>query len=132
MRQHAGWSQVAKHLMWRPNLGSQAGLSWGMPDVAMTQASEDFQFVADHHGLGLFFDMFWFHWSTQGPHYYALGHLAWNPRINVNELMDDYYARAFGPAANDVKAYWQLMERTRMEFVSEEPSRHRAFDLPKK
>ena len=46
--------------------------------------------------------------------------------------MDDYYQRGFGPAADDVKAYWTLLERMRMEFVAEEPSRFRAFDLPKK
>ena len=118
--------------MWRPNLGSQAGLSWGMPDVAMTQAGEDFRFAADTHCLGLYFDLFWLHWATQGPHYYALAHLAWNPHADVAAVMDDYYQRGFGPAAADVKAYWQLLERTRMEFVAEEPSRHRAFDLPKK
>lgn len=132
MAQHAGWAKVAKHLMWRPNLGSQAGLSWGMPDVAMTQAGEDFRFVAENHCLGLYFDLFWNHWSTQGPHYYALAHLAWDPRTDVAALMEDYYQRGFGPAAAEVKAYWQLLERTRMEFVAEEPSRHRAFDLPKK
>ncbi len=132
MEQHAAWAKKAKQLIWRPNLGSQAGLSWGMPDVAMTQAGEDFRFVADHHCVGLFFDLFWFHWANQGPHYYALAHLAWNPYTDVSALMDDYYQRAFGPAASDVKAYWELLERTRMEFVAENPSRQRAFDLPKK
>jgi hypothetical protein len=132
MQQHAGWAKVANHLMWRPNLGSPAGLSWGMPDVAMTQAGEDFRFAAEHHCIGLYFDLFWFHWSTQGPHYYALAHLAWNPQADVAALMDDYYQRGFGPAAADVKAYWKLLEQTRMEFVAEEPSRQRAYDLPKK
>jgi len=132
MQQHAAWAKKAKHLMWRPNLGSPVGLSWGMPDVAMTQAGEDFRFVADNHGIGLFFDMFWFHWATQGPHYYALAHLAWNPRADVQAVMDDYYRRAFGPAAADLKAYWQLLERTRMEFVVAKPSRQRAYDIPEK
>lgn len=132
MAQHAAWAAKAKHLVWRPNLGSQAGLSWGMPDVAMTQAGEDFRFVAQHGGIGLFFDLFWLHWSTQGPHYYALAHLAWNPQEDVAALMDDYYQRGFGPAADEVKAYWTLLERTRMEFVAEEPSRQRAFLLPQK
>jgi hypothetical protein len=132
MQQHAGWAKQAKHLMWRPNIGSPAGLSWGMPDVAMTQAGEDFRFAAETHCLGLYFDLFWLHWSTQGPHYYTLAHLAWNPQTDVAGLMDDYYQRGFGAAAADVKAYWQLLERTRMEFVAAEPSRHRAFDLPKK
>ena len=132
MQQHAGWAATAKHLMWRPNLGSPAGLSWGMPDVAMTQAGEDFRFVAEHHAVGLYFDLFWLHWANQGPHYYALAHLAWNPQADVAAVMDDYYERGFGPAAADVKAYWQLLERTRMEFVAKEPSRFRADDLPKK
>lgn len=132
MEQHAAWAKLSKNLMWRPNLGSQAGLSWGMPDVAMTQAGEDFRFAADTHCIGLYFDLFWFHWATQGPHYYALAHLAWNPRTDVEALMDDYYQRGFGPAAAEVKAYWKLLERTRMEFVAEEPSRQRAYDLPKK
>ncbi|MCL4195496.1 MAG: DUF4838 domain-containing protein, partial [Thermoguttaceae bacterium] len=91
MQQHAGWAAKAKHLMWRPNLGSPAGLSWGMPDVAMTQAGEDFRFAADTHCLGLYFDLFWLHWATQGPHYYTLAHLAWNPRPDVAALMDDNY-----------------------------------------
>jgi hypothetical protein len=132
MQQHAAWAKTAQHLTWRPNLGSQAGLSWGMPDVAMTQAGEDFRFAADTHCLGLYFDLFWLHWATQGPHYYALAHLAWNPRADVGAVMDDYYQRAYGPAAPDLKAYWELLERTRMEFVAEEPSRQRAYDLPKK
>jgi hypothetical protein len=132
MQQHAGWARVAKHLMWRPNLGSQAGLGWGMPDVAMTQAGEDFRFAADTQCVGLYFDLFWFHWSTQGPHYYALAHLAWNPKADVRALMEDYYLRGFGPAADDVNAYWSLLEKTRMEFVAAEPSRLRAFDLPKR
>ena len=132
MRQHANWAKKTKHLMWRPNLGSQAGLRWGMPDVAMTQAGEDFRFVADRNGTGLFFDLHWFHWSTQGPQYYALAHLAWDPYTDINALMDEYYQRAYGPAAVELKAYWQLLERTRMEFVTEEPSRQRAFDIPKK
>jgi len=132
MKQHADWAKKAKHLMWRPNLGNPAGLSWGLPDVPITQLAEDFRFAADNHCLGLYFDMFWYHWSTQGPLYYALAHLAWNPHVDVKALMDDYHQRTYGPAAADMRAYWELMERTRMEFVAEKPSAFRAFALPEK
>jgi hypothetical protein len=132
MKQHAEWAAKAKHIMWRPNLGNPAGLSWGMPDVPITQLAEDFRFAAETQCLGLYFDMFWYHWSTQGPLYYALAHLAWDPKGDVAALMDDYYQRCYGPAAADAKAYWQLMERTRMEFVVEKPSPFRAFELPQK
>ncbi len=132
MKQHAEWAAKAKHIMWRPNLGNPAGLSWGMPDVPITQLAEDFRFAAETQCLGLYFDMFWYHWSTQGPLYYALAHLAWDPKADVAALMDDYYQRCYGPAAADMKAYWQLLERTRMEFVVEKPSPFRAFELPQK
>jgi len=132
MQQFAAWGEKAPHLAWRPNLGSPVGLSWGMPDVGMRQAGEDFRFVADRGCMGLFFDMFWGHWATQGPHYYVLAHLAWNPRTDVPALMDDYYARGFGPAAAELKAYWSLLEKTRTDFLREVPNRHRAFDIPRK
>jgi hypothetical protein len=132
MKQHAEWAAKAKHIMWRPNLGNPAGLSWGMPDVPITQLAEDFRFAAETQCLGLYYDMFWYHWSTQGPLYYALAHLAWDPKADVAALMDDYYQRCCGPAAADAKAYWQLLERTRMEFVVEKPSPFRAFELPQK
>jgi hypothetical protein len=118
--------------MWRPNLGNPAGVSWGMPDVPITQLAEDFRFAAKTQCIGLYFDMFWYHWSTQGPLYYALAHLAWDPKADVAALMDDYYQRCYGLAAADAKAYWQLLERTRMEFVVEKPSPFRAFELPQK
>jgi hypothetical protein len=127
MQQFDQWSKLAKHLSWRPNLGSPVGLSWGMPDVDMTQAGEDFRFIADRGCLGLFFDLFWFHWSTQGPHYYTLAHLAWDPHADVTAVMDDYYQRGFGPAAADIKAYWTLLEQTRQKFVDDVPNKYRAF-----
>lgn len=132
MQQYAAWAQKAKNLMWRPNLGDPVGQTWGMPDVAMHQAAEDFRFVADNHGIGLFFDMFWFHWANQSPHYYVLAQLAWNPYADVPALLDDYYQRAFGPAAAEMKTYWNAMEQTRMQFVKDVPNRMRRFDIPQK
>jgi hypothetical protein len=132
MKQHAAWAQTARHLMWRPNLGNPAGLSWGLPDTPFTQLAGDFRFAADAHCLGLFFDMFWYHWSTQGPLYYELAHLAWNPRADAAALMDDYHRRCYGPAAAEMKAYWELLERTRMEFVNAKQSRMRSFDIADK
>ena len=132
MKQHSDWAAKAKHIMWRPNLGNPAGLTWGMPDVPITELAGDFRFAAEKGCLGLYFDMFWYHWSTQGPLYYALAHLAWNPHTDVKALMDDYHQRSYGPAASEMKACWELLERTRMEFVAEKPTPYRAFDLPAK
>ena len=132
MQQFRDWAAKAPHLAWRPNLGNPAGLQWGMPDVAMTQAAEDFRFVADNHCVGLFFDRFWGHWATQGPHYYLIGQLAWNPRLDAQAVMEDYYRRGFGPAIGEIKAYWTLMEKTRQALVSEVANRLRAYGIPQR
>lgn len=130
MAQMAAWSDKASHLMWRPNLGNPVGLAWGMPDVSFQRTAEDFRFAADHHGSGLFFDMIWMFWATQGPYYYLIAQLAWNPYLDADALLQDYYQRGFGPAAEPVQAYWELLEKTRMDFVANVPNRYRAFDIP--
>jgi len=114
---------------WRPNIGNPAGLSWGMPDVDMTQAGEDFRFVAKNKCISLYFDMLWGHWSTQGPYYYIIAQLAWNPYLDVDTVMDDYYTRAFGPASQDLKEYWELMEKTRHDFVAKIPNKYRVYGI---
>jgi len=127
MKQFKGWAKVAPHIMWRPNTGSPAGWQWGLPDVAMTQAIEDFRFIAGNHCVGLFFDTVWEHWATQGPQYYIMGQLAWDPMADGKAILADYYRRGFGPAAEEVKAYWTLMEDTRAKLLRENLSR---FDMP--
>ena len=127
---YAEWADRAANVAWRPNLGNPAGLSWGMLDIATEQAAEDFRFVADRGCIGLFFDRFWGHYATQGPHYYLLARLAWNPNLDAETVMQDYYARGFGPAAREVERYWRLVERTRTDLVQKMPNRHRAFLLP--
>lgn len=121
--QFAAWGKVASHLMWRPNTGSPAGWQQGLPDVSMTQLAEDFRFVADNHCIGLFVDSVWEHWATQGPQYYLMTQLAWNPRIDDQAVLDDYYRRAFGPAAEHVKAYFTVFETARQAHVAKHGGR---------
>ncbi|MCA1808792.1 MAG: hypothetical protein LC725_04965, partial [Lentisphaerae bacterium] len=52
----------------------------------------------------------WEHWANQGPHYYMLAQMAWNPYADGPAILDDYYRRAFGPAYEPMKAYWTLLE----------------------
>ncbi len=117
MKQYSDWGKITKNLSWRPNIGNPAGKSVGMPDIAPHQAAQDFKFVAQNGCIGLFFDTYWSHWATQCIQYYAMAQLAWNPSLNIDSLLDDYYLRAYGPAANEMKAFWTLMEDTRNDFV---------------
>jgi hypothetical protein len=124
-QQYADWGKVTRNLGWRPNIGNPAGVLMGMPDVAPHQAAEDMRFVAGNGCLGLYMDTYWEYWSTQGIQYYTLAQLAWNPYLNIDSLLDDYYSRAYGPAAAEMKSYWTLMENARNELLEKVKTRAR-------
>ena len=121
--QFAAWGKVAPHLAWRPNTGSPAGWQQGLPDVSMTQLAEDLRFAADNRCIGLYVDGVWEHWATQGPMYYLMAQLAWNPRLGQQVVLDDYYRRAFGPAARHIKDYFSTFEKARQAHVEKHGGR---------
>jgi hypothetical protein len=117
--QFAGWGKLAPQLMWRPNTGSPAGWQQGLPDLSVRQTIDDLRFVAEHRCIGIYIDSVWEHWATQGPQYYLMAQLAWDPEQDAEAVLDDYYRRGFGPAAEEVRTYFTLLERARMAFVAE-------------
>ncbi|MCX7009510.1 MAG: DUF4838 domain-containing protein, partial [Kiritimatiellaeota bacterium] len=116
-QQLADWAKVVPQLLWRPNTGGPGGWQQGLPDIQMTQLARTFRFIADHKCIGIYIDSTWEHWATQGPQYYLMAQLAWNPRQDDQAIMDDYYRRAFGPAALPIKNYFQILEQARMAYV---------------
>ncbi|MEQ8785761.1 MAG: DUF4838 domain-containing protein [Pirellulaceae bacterium] len=128
-RQFEAWGEAARHVMWRPNTGSPAGWQQGLPDLTMAQTAEDLKFVTDNHCMGIYIDAVWEHWATQGPQYYLMAQLVWNPQQDPDEILDDYYQRAFGPAAEHVEAYFALLEKARGEYVKEQGYEASVFEL---
>ncbi len=49
--------------------------------------------------------------ANAGLNNYIGSMLLWNPDLNVDELLDDYCSAAFGPAAEKMKEYYNLLER---------------------
>jgi hypothetical protein len=109
-----GWSKkTAGGLIWRPNFADPAHFkTGGPPDINGSGAL--FQKAAACGISGVSLDMLWSWWATQGPMYYLMVQLAWNPDRPVDEIMDDYYQAGFGPAAEEIKAYWKLLESNRI------------------
>lgn len=129
--QFEGWSEVAPRLVWRPNTGSPAGWQQGLPDLSTRQTIDDLKFVAENRAVGIFIDAVWEHWSTQGPQYYAMAQLIWNPSVDGDAILSDYYERAFGPAADHVRRYYEAIESARMSYVESEGYAAGAANLPK-
>lgn len=103
------WSKIAPRLAWRPNLTSDAGWKAGFPNSAPRRVIEDLRFAADHGVVSLAMDWIFDSWAGQGPHYYMLAQMTWNPRADGEAILADYYQRAFGPAAKTMTAYWELI-----------------------
>ncbi|MFW6457592.1 MAG: DUF4838 domain-containing protein [Planctomycetota bacterium] len=126
--QFRAWGEVAHHVVWRPNTGSPAGWQQGLPDVPVRQTINDFKFVAENNGLGVAVDSIWEHWSTQGPMYYVMAQLTWDPEQDAEMLLDDYYRRGFGPAADQIRDYWELLEDTREKYAAGSEAYYDIYD----
>lgn len=118
-QQFEAWTKIAKQLMWRPNTGSPAGWQQGLPDLSIQQTIKDFKLVAESGCIGIYVDSVWEHWATQGPQYYVMAQLTWNPKVDAQAVLDDYYRRAFGPAADPVRRYFETIEQARMQYVQQ-------------
>lgn len=119
--QFDAWAEIVPSMFWRPNTGSPAGWQQGLPDLHVAQTIRDFKDVAAANCIGIYIDAVWEHWSTVGPLYYIMAQLAWNPGADAEAVLEDYYARAFGPAAGHVRDYFETLEEQRMAFVAANP-----------
>jgi len=106
------WAEKAPKMIYRPNLWYFGGGGWGFPEVAMTKTIEDWRFLAENRCAGVVVDMNRSYWATHGPQYYLMAQLTWNPRQDGQAVLEDYYRRGFGPAAEEIESYWTLMEKT--------------------
>lgn len=110
-QEFADWAATGAKMWWRPNLPGFEKYTM-LPDAPFGRIMQTFRFLAEHRCEGLFFDTLNLAWPTQGPFYYLLAHLAWDPHADGCAILDDYYRRGFGPAAEKIRAYWTLVEET--------------------
>jgi len=122
------WAKVCSKLIWRPNTGNYAGWQQGQPDIALRQTMENFRFVGENNCVGVYFDTVWENWPTQGPHYYLMAQMAWNPWADGEALLKDYYRRGFLSAAGEIEAYWDLLQETRDRKIVDKLSYPAAYD----
>ena len=61
-----------------------------------------------------------------GPTYYVLARLLWSPgTLSVDDLLSEYY-EGFGPARDEVRAYWEFWETFTMTQLT--PNRSSAIN----
>jgi hypothetical protein len=101
-----GWQRVCRHVAVYDYYGHFNAFT---PWPILHSIRRDLPFL---HGLGVsrFMSETQQHWANQGLNFYVGAKLAWDPTLDVDRLLDDYFARFYGPAATPMRAYWQRWE----------------------
>jgi hypothetical protein len=55
-------------------------------------------------------------WSKLGLNFYVAAKLCWNADLNVDDLIDDYFDKFYGPAAKPAKDYFMTMEKAMQDW----------------
>lgn len=105
----AAWAKSVQRVYVRPNV-LLAGRRQGTPVIYVHKMADDFRFMVDNALIGTDFDSCCHNWATQGLNYYTCAKLHWNPRLDVDELIDDYCQSGFGSGAEFVKQYFLRIE----------------------
>jgi hypothetical protein len=58
-------------------------------------------------------------WGLHGRGYYTANRLMWDPHADLDSLLDDFYTRAFGPAAAPMRAYYERLDPANDPLLSE-------------
>ncbi|QYM78558.1 DUF4838 domain-containing protein [Horticoccus luteus] len=109
-RQWRGWADTGARLFSRTNYFLDG---YCMPFIFAHQFADDFQSEVRNGMVATDFDSLTGQWATQGPDLYLLMRLHTRPDADPDELLSEYYA-AFGPAATEVKAYFDYWENYTM------------------
>ncbi len=102
-----GWAGKANEMILRPN-AFHAG--HGFPVVWVHKMAEDIRHCYETGMIGSDWDAIIHHWATVGLNYYVLGRLLWDPSQDVDSIVQDYCRTGFGPAAEEMHAYFGELE----------------------
>ena len=105
-RQWDGWRSTGARLFLRTNHLLDG---YCMPFIFAHQFAEDFQHAARHGMVATDLDSLTGQWATQGPNLYVAARLHVRPEASPDDVLAEYYA-AFGPAAAQVKSYFDYWE----------------------
>ena len=106
----AYWSRYDNMLLWRPNVFFAYATT--APQNYARLVFEDLELFKRNHVVGTDFDCMNEQFATKGLIWYMTAKAHRNPdETGYETLLDDYCRSGFGAAAEDVKAYFNALER---------------------
>jgi len=84
--------------------------NWFTPYPQMTQMSYDMKKMTEYKNfIGLYSESH-LHWGTQAFNFYLQPKLMWNPDLNVDALLADYYQKTYGPAGEFLLKFYKTLQ----------------------
>ena len=105
------WRPKATRMFWRPNVLGRSKRT-GVLFAYGAEMTEMFHRFMASGMLATDFDCCTGNWAVQGLNYYVCARLNWRPNLTYDAILDDYCQSGFGPAAEHVKRYFRLAEKT--------------------
>lgn len=103
------WSALGSQPMYRGYLGNLADPA--APFDATRQLTIEIPAFADAGVAGAIRLESLQGWGHGGPAYYMAAKLFWDPRVDAAGVLNDYYRRAYGPAASAMREYYETPTR---------------------
>jgi len=108
------WAKAAKHLFIYEyyHKGAWAGLPWALVHVIR----EDIPYYLSIGAEGFYTQCKMGNFHTVGLNYYVAAKLIWDSGLDVDALLDDFYDKFYGKAAEPMKKYFERMERAFLDY----------------
>jgi hypothetical protein len=103
------WAKRVKHL----SRYEYFGLGTFVPRVFPHAMNDEIKLDKSLGFEGMYGEMYTFLPQT-APMIWALAQLQWNPKLNIDDLLNEFYTKMYGPAAPSMKKYFDLMEQSWM------------------
>jgi hypothetical protein len=102
-----GWARVAPRLGYYNYMYNLADAT--LPMFKFTPCTVDFPYLAAKNLAFMTIEVL-SNWYLYGPQIYLSLRQAYDPKLDAAAVMDDYYAKFYGPAAAGMKAYWTAVD----------------------
>ncbi len=101
------------------------GVGFAVPRIYNHLFQDAVKFAVAHNVRGFYAEVYP-NWGLDGHKLYVMSRIVWDPNVDVDRLTDEWNERMFREAAEPMKKYWALAEKT---WAAQEGSGHWAYRL---
>jgi hypothetical protein len=106
------WNKGAnqKAYLWLYLISSFAYTNYGVPEAVAHEMQKLLQDV-QKDTIGIFYEHSEPSQTIRNIDQYMIGHLLWDPYLDLDKMMDEYFTAAFGKAAPEMRSFYAELER---------------------